>query len=200
MKEEGRFFTRAASGRELPQTILTGIGREAAQAAIARVLTSNQPTAVISAGYAGGLDPRLPTCTVLVEADPGFPFYQQLIGAGAKPGQFHCADRVILTAAEKSQLRGRTGADAVEMESHWLHQFCKRRSVPCATVRVILDTADESLPLDFNILSGPGGKLSSRKLALALAKSPQRIPALIRLGRRAREASRSLGQVLERAF
>ncbi len=200
MPEERRFFTRTASGSELPQTLLTGIGRQAAQAAIAASLNSYNPTAVVSAGFAGGLNPKLSRGTVLLEADPGFPLYQQLLRAGAKPGQFYCAERVALTAAEKAELRARTGADALEMESHWLHQYCKRRSVPCATVRVILDTADQDLPVDFNLLSGTDGQISHGKLALALAKSPKSIPALIRLGREAREAARMLGQVLERTF
>jgi nucleoside phosphorylase len=137
---------------------------------------------------------------VLFQADPGFPLTERLLAAGARRGRFHCAERVVLTAAEKSHLRASTGADAVEMESHWLRECCTPQGVPCATVRVILDTASEDLPLDFNLLCGPAGKLSSRKLTFALGKSPHKIPALIRLGIQTRKASRRLGAVLQATF
>jgi hypothetical protein len=65
-------------------------------------------------------------------------------------------------------------------------------------VRVILDTANEDLPLDFNQLMTIRQKMSFGKLSLAVAKSPGKIVALRRLQKQAGAAARRLAEVLAR--
>jgi nucleoside phosphorylase len=105
---------------------------------------------------------------------------------------------MAVTAAEKAALRRDTGADAVEMESAAVHAFCRERGVPCATVRVISDAAAEDMPLDFNALTTPEMKMDFAKLAFALAKSPQKIRALLRLRRQTVSAAGVLAEALLR--
>jgi adenosylhomocysteine nucleosidase len=121
---------------------------------------------------------------------------KRLFAAGAKPATFFCADHIATTAAEKKQLREETGADAVEMESEAIHTVCRERGIPCATVRVISDTATEDLPLDFNRLSKPDQSVDYAKLFLAVAKSPGKIGALMELQRKTRFAAEQLAAVL----
>src|SRR5581483_6390384 len=113
----------------------------------------NSPKLVITCGFAGGLNPGLKIGDVLYETLNQKPEIQNLAAVAAKPAKFHCADRIATTVAEKKQLRERTGADVVEMESAAIHAVCEERNIPCITVRVISDTADEDLPLDFNTLA-----------------------------------------------
>ena len=120
----------------------------------------------------------------------------QLLSAGAKSAKFICAARIATTAAEKAELRRTTAADAVEMESEAIHAVCRERGIPCATVRVISDTAHEDLPLDFNALANADQSLNYGKLALAIAKSPGKIPALMRLQKQTEFAAAQLAEIL----
>jgi purine-nucleoside phosphorylase len=122
----------------------------------------------------------------------------KLLRAGAKPLKIFCADRIATTIAEKKKLRAETGADAIEMESAAIHAVCRERGIPCATVRVISDTANEDLPLDFNALAKPDKNLDFGKLFLAIAKSPGKIGALMRLQKNTKFAAEQLGGVLEK--
>jgi nucleoside phosphorylase len=143
---------------------------------------------VFSCGFAGALDPALRIGDVVCAKDTPVP--------NAKAVTFTCAERVAITAAEKSALRERTGADAVEMESAVIERVCRESGVACIVLRAISDSAGEDLPLDFNRLMTAGEKLSSLKLAFAILRSPQKIPGLMRLGRNSALAAQRLAEVL----
>ena len=91
-----------------------------------------------------------------------------------------------------------TGADAVEMESEVIHAVCRECGIPCATVRVISDAASENLPLDFNALAKPDLSLDYGKLAWAVARSPGKIGALLKLQKRTRFAAERLADTLSK--
>ncbi len=101
-----------------------------------------------------------------------------------------------MTVADKQKLRTESGADAVEMESAAIHAVCHERGIPCATVRVISDTAGEDLPLDFNALTKPDQSLDYTKLAWTVLKSPGRIGALRRFQKQTQIAAERLADVL----
>ena len=151
---------------------------------------------VLTCGSAGGLRPALTIGTVVFDADAETGLEPALLAAGAQRARFHCSDRVATTAAEKRALWQSTRADAVEMESEVIRAVCREQNIPSATVRAILDTAEEDLPLDFNQLMTPKQEMSYAKLALVLLKSPGRIGALRRLQQNSEAAARGLAQVL----
>src|ERR1017187_554111 len=183
------------------------------QARLARTLAP--PDLVMTCGFAGGLNPDLKLGDVVYEIfprssrgneaqikignqlePPSVGCYEKLVAAGAKPAKLFCADRIATTVAEKKKLRDETGADAVEMESAAIHAVCAEIGIPCATVRVISDTAGEDLPLDFNALAKPDKNLDFGKLAWAIAKSPGKIGGLMELQKKTKFAAERLAEVL----
>ena len=198
VKEEARAFQKLVGARVHLKVILVGMGKRNAERVIRAALAKDRPDLVLTCGFAGGLRPDLAMGTVLFAADPESGLEPALMAAGAKPARFHCADRVAATAEQKRALREATGADAVEMESEIIRAICREQSIPSATVRVILDTAEEDLPLDFSRLMTADQELSYGKLALALAKSPRKVGALVRLQKEASAVAEKLAEVLAR--
>lgn len=196
VKEEARAFRRLLGDRPQIETLLTGMGRRNAERAVRRFLQSQRPALVLSCGFAGGLNPQLPSGTVVFFEDGNFGLESRLLAANARAVRFHCADRVAATVAEKRALRESTGADAVDMESEVIDAICREHGIPFAAVRVILDAADEDLPLDFNRLMTPAKRMNYGKLALAVVKSPGKIGALLKLRKQSKAAAEKLALVL----
>ena len=219
LKEEAAPFRKIAAGKTGITILLTGIGRQNAEKSLREFLNSRrsrgdetqikkesetphvvsyEPDLVLTCGFAGGLNPHLKIGDVVFEIPQPSTFNLQLSTYGATSAKFFCADRIATTVTEKKKLRAETGADAVEMESAAIHAVCRERGIPCATIRVISDTADEDLPLDFNALSKPDKNLDFGKLFLAIAKSPEKIGALMQLQKKTRFAAEQLAAVLQK--
>jgi adenosylhomocysteine nucleosidase len=209
LKEEAAPFRKIAVRRPDISTLIVGIGRQNAEKSVRGYFAANSPGLILTCGFAGGLNPDLKLGDVVFEirsqkdkmADEiggtwVAAFQNKLLAAGAKPASFFCADRIATTVAEKEALRVETGADVVEMESAAIHDVCRTQGIPCATVRVISDTAREDLPLDFNALAKPDKSLDFGKLAWAIARSPGKISALMELQKKTSFAARQLASVL----
>jgi nucleoside phosphorylase len=196
LKLERRIPGVAAWSFERGQIWISGMGKRNAARTLDRALAAAAPDLVFTCGFAGGLNPGLPTSTVVFEADEPFPYTTRLSAAGAVASRFCCVDRVAVTPTDKAELRRQTGADAVEMESGVIRNACSERGIPAATVRVISDSADESLPLDFGALMTPDDRIDFGKLAFALARSPSKIPKLLRFQRRVSNTANTLSRVL----
>ena len=203
LKEEAAPFRKMAAGTvaaaQAASILITGIGRRNAEKSVREFLATHSPELVLTCGFAGGLNPDLKLGDVVFELSTlNSQLSTRLSAAGAKPAKIFCADRITTTVAEKKKLRVETGADAVEMESGTIHAVCRERGILCATVRVISDMANEDLPLDFNQLFKPDKSLDFGKLAWAIARSPGKIGALLKLQKRSRFAAEQLASVLEK--
>ncbi len=194
VKEEGQFFQPTHE----TEVLLTGMGGKNARNAISNYIRACKPPRVMSAGFAGGLDPTLQLGVVVFNCQDG-PFSKILQNQGARGCNFLSTETVAVTAAEKKQLRARSGADAVEMESNAIAEVCREANIPCSVVRVISDTSLEDLPLDFNQLMTCDKRIDFVKLTWRIMRSPGKIPQLIAFRKKTIFAARQLGAVLAAA-
>ncbi|HWN97051.1 MAG TPA: hypothetical protein VNT99_18620 [Methylomirabilota bacterium] len=192
---EAKPFIKLVGHRPDLRVVVSGMGATNAARSVEEALRVRRPACVFTCGLAGALNPELQNGDVVFET-ANVRLAGRLQAAKARNASFHCATRVAITSAEKAALRRRTNADAVEMESDVIQRACAQAGVPCATVRAISDEAGEDLPLDFNALMTADYKLGSAKLLLAIVQAPQRLPALIRLGRNSARAAHELSRVL----
>jgi adenosylhomocysteine nucleosidase len=195
--EEARFVSNLHRSGDRIRVLVTGVGSARAARALNDALRQQVPALVLTCGFAGGLRPGLACGTVVCSDDDEAGLAAAFSALGAVPVTFHCSPRIAITALEKRRLHAETGADAVEMESGMIRQICRDHQIPSATLRVISDSAEQDLPLDFNTLLNERGRLRLGRLVVALLRSPAKVAGLLRLQRQTRLAARNLARALQ---
>ena len=143
---------------------------------------------VISTGYCGALDPALSVGDIVVSGEP------PATGRAFVRGRVHSAHCVVVTVAEKRELHKATGAAAVDMEAAMVEEKAAQWNVPFRCIRVVSDTAQEDLPLDFNQFQDSSGRFSLGRIAMHAVLRPFSVlPALLRLNKNCRNAGKQLG-------
>lgn len=201
--ESGAVLAVAGLAREA--RIAAGPGVETIQAAgnpvrLRALLDARPPRglrAVVSFGIAGGLDPALQPGDIVVcahlDAQARFPADSDLVrrlserlnGAPDRvvTGGLAGSDVAVMAVADKAALRARTGALAVDMESHVAAAYAARHALPFAAIRVVCDPAGRALPAFAASALTPEGEPDIRAVLAALLRGRARIGELIRLGR-----------------
>lgn len=146
--------------------------------------------AILSSGIAGAVDPALRVGDVVVDGD--FAKLLSKMLPDARVGRVIGSDRVIATIAEKRSIFQQTGALAVDMESHIAARVAARHGLPFAALRVISDSADETLPPGALLGMRPDGGMALGAVLTSLARNPGQLLALLRTGASAGRALRSL--------
>jgi adenosylhomocysteine nucleosidase len=197
---EGRF------GEAQVQVALTGIGGVNAKKA-ARAALQWKPDVCISSGLAGSLRVDFPigqicAASEVVELETGRSVgaHLEMLRRAERHGAMIIAKLLtsadmILSSEGKSRL-GKMG-EAVEMESFAVMSEAAAAGVPGISIRAISDAADEDLPMDFGSMLDDGGNVNASKVAKAVARAPHKLPALMRLAKNSRLASKKLAGFLE---
>jgi hopanoid-associated phosphorylase len=191
-----------------PPTRCAGIGAAAARKA-SSALIAEGCTALLSLGMAGGLDPDLKAGDVVIA--------RRIVGADGRSFateetwrksllEVVAGDRVsiapiadsesVVTSVEaKQELRRRTGAAVVDMESMGVAEVAAEASVPFLALRAVADSAECALPAW--LLRGVGADGGLRPLAVAggLLSRPWTWPVVAGLARDSRRARAGLRRV-----
>lgn len=102
------------------------------------------------------------------------------------------SDAMVAEAAEKVALHRRTGAAAVDMESHVAARVARRHGLAFVAARVISDAAGRSLPPAARVGMRPDGGMDLPAVLQALRAEPRQLPALLRTALEAERAFRAL--------
>lgn len=136
--------------------VVSGVGPTAARRGAERLLDGHRPRVLVSAGFAGALDPTLnrndlaiPRAVVnaageSIAVDPAPT--RAAPAAIRRVERLLLVDRVITEATEKNRLRDRHGADLIDMESFGVAAAARDRGIPFVSLRVVSDDARSELP------------------------------------------------------
>ncbi len=174
-----------------------GPGRVNAREAVERAFGTLKVNAVVSTGFAGGLDPALRVGDIFVaervrqgEHTVEYPVElpQPVRAARFATGVLVTVDYVAQTVEEKRSLRD-LGADAVDMEAAAVVAEATEQGVGCYCVRVVSDDAGEDFAFDFNRARRSDGTFSGWSIAAQAAWPPRRWKELLELKRTADDAA-----------
>jgi hopanoid-associated phosphorylase len=198
------FEARIAAGPGV-HVICSGDGRDLASrltAAIASAHTHGY-RGIVSFGVAGGLAPQLPTgaCVVGTHVVSGSSsmstdreWSEKLLRTipGAVSGGLVGVSAPVAHPRDKQELFIRTGAMAVDMESHIVAAVGLEHDIPFAAIRVITDPAKRTLPASAIAAMRPNGTTDLWAMFRSVLKRPRDVPALLRTALDARAARAAL--------
>lgn len=183
---------------------------EAARDAVGRLAESGAEM-IVSFGFAGGLALDLPAgCLLLpkilrcagrddIAVDQKAEMAEGAVGllVGATPlsrGALLTVETPLATVEDKRAAHDRFDAVAVDMESYWVAEACRRAGLGFLALRAVSDPAERTLPASAVRAMGPDGALRMGKLLGGLLSRPGDLPDLVRLGLDSRKASAALGR------
>jgi adenosylhomocysteine nucleosidase len=205
-------------GKKLVAIVVSGVGRRLARRGAELLLAGHRPRWVVSAGFAGALDPSLQRNDVflaseLIDLDGGLwtvdVNIQESTSAtdGSKRGPYEMksgrlltVDSIVRTMDRKADLAREHQARAVDMESSAVAAFCSERGLRFLSVSIVSDDARSDLPPE--ILSIAGGSQGFRLGAAfgAVLRRPSCVGDLHRLFTQAQSSAERLALVLREAL
>lgn len=172
---------------------------EAVTAPLQQKLRSSKPGIIVSAGFAGALQPGFQVGDLLVGAnysDPEVLAKLKLSGIW-RQGNVLTVPSIIEHGTEKQRLGRESGAAVADMESAHVAALCREHAIPMLSVRCISDGVEDDMPVPAAVLMKPNGRPDSLALFRHLVANPGAVVGFNRLVKNARKAQASLSEGLE---
>lgn len=182
----------------------TGVGEKSCRVHIENFLREPQFKYLISAGFAGALDPELKIGHLLLSENFSSP---ELLGSpqldcageGLFVGKLATVPRVIASKSERDRRAVESGAVAVDMETEFIAEACAAHGLPLLSLRVVSDTPSEPFPAPPEVLFDlEKQETNFTRLAFYLAAHPRAIKRLVDFRQQIALARRSLTTALAR--
>lgn len=191
---------------------ICGLGKQNARKATNHLMKTYYPQGLISTGFSGALVTGIkPGVVILPErildlsydetVKKNFQIEQdwwknQLWDAMNFSGVLLCTDKIITESQKKLYLGKEYHAVLVDMESAAVAAVAEENRIPFCAIRVITDTANENLPLDFNEFIDDKNNLMINKILLSILSHPSRIKSLFQILKTSRFAAKHLSGFL----
>ena len=181
----------------------TGVGEKSCRVHIEKFLHQEQFKYLISAGFAGALNPESQIGDLLLSENFSSPEllrspHLDCLEDGLLVGKLITVPRVIASKSERERWAVESGAVAVDMETKFIAAACAVHRVPMLSLRVMSDTPSEPLPAPPEVLFDlEKQRTSFVSLALYLLTHPGALKRLAVFRRRIALARRSLTAALD---
>jgi adenosylhomocysteine nucleosidase len=179
--------------------VLIGGGTPAGAADAAYRLVEQGANALVSFGFAGGLDPALRAGSLVIPASilcEGRVYAAEPSLADRFGGLTgHCliaGTSAATDATTKRQLHAATQAHAIDLESGSVARIAEDHGLPFVAVRAISDSADRDLPPAALLALDRRGRIDIIRVLASLLRQPAQLPALLSLASDAARARRAL--------
>jgi adenosylhomocysteine nucleosidase len=182
----------------------TGVGQKSCRARIENLLRRQQFKYLISAGFAGALDPELRVGNLFLSENFSSP---ELLGSphldfaegGLFVGKLATVPEVIDSKSERDRWAAESGAGAVDMETEFIAAACAAHHVPMLSLRVMSDTSAEPFPAPPGVLFDlEKQKTNFARLTRYLVAHPGAVMRLNAFRRRIALARQSLTNALDK--
>lgn len=216
------FSEGTVAGRRVAWCV-AGAGAEAAQRATRLLIDGHRPRLILSAGFAGGLDPALVrgtavspqqsltstggpsiACTATGQGslstapDGPSPIGPSSTGIQNSDLAIVSVDHVVATAAAKRALAAASGASLVDMETYAVATVAQAAGLACVSIRVISDDSSQELPREIAALIQPQSGMRRLGAALgAIGRRPRAAVDMWRLWEHAVVDGRTLARAIE---
>jgi adenosylhomocysteine nucleosidase len=173
--------------------VVTGMGTRLATEGTTQLLDAVTPVAVLVVGITGAVDDETAIGALIlpervIDHATGREHRHRVLGAGTAQGAMWTTD-VITTADELPALRAQ-GVVSLDMETAAIALVCEERDVPWHVFRAISDRAtDGSVDDEVFHLSRADGRPDPAAILRYVARHPNRVPRLARMGRDSRVAT-----------
>lgn len=195
-------------GKRPVAVMLCGVGAEAAQRGCEALLAGHHPRWVISAGFAGGLQPQLKRGDLVLATQVADTAGRQLLidfkgslpapaGLAIHQGKLLTSKRILASVAEKQATGLATDALGVEMETLAIADVCANAGQRFLALRVISDAMDEEVPRDVEkLIAAKSGVQRAGTILGGLFRRPSLVKDLWRLQEQALVSAENLAKGL----
>ncbi len=189
-----------------PLVVCKGPGQKAARVAAEQAIDAGVD-GLISFGIAGGIDNSVTPGTLLLPRevregrintyktdDEWRSAIKAAVRHEACPNEAPLAtvNRIVRSAEEKTRIRDKTDAVAVDMESLAVAEAAHEAGLPFVVIRAVCDPALQSLPMLTEVAVGADGNIRPWKVLWSLMRNPLQLKELPRLSANTRSAMTTL--------
>ncbi|MBA2586597.1 MAG: hypothetical protein H0U99_08950 [Chthoniobacterales bacterium] len=186
------------------QIFHTGVGERVSTPRIEKFLERRGLSYLISAGFAGALDPELRVGDVVMGSNFSSASLVRAANFGSQAsirvGKLISSSQIVESCDARAQLARSDGAIAVDMETEGIARACAQADLPMLALRAISDTADAPFPAPARVLFDiEKQRTVALRLVLHLIREPAAIRRLLRFRRQIDLARQALTTAISNA-